>query len=193
MVALLVVGWLPAYSQGTIVYRTGAEMISNLTRVNVNLDGTIDFDFHNRDTGLGEFAFRSYSLSPNSPLPIFPDYAGEVLMNTTLPLEVEWHAGQPILPVPTPGTQWTGGRLDMQFMLAAVRIRAGEVWHYGWLRFEVVGQDSLGDLWGLRDGAYNSIPNASINMLQVPEPATWAMIAGGLAMLAFNNHRRRDL
>ena len=192
LLAVPVIGSLPANAQGTIVYRTASEMISSFTLVDMNQDGVVEFDFRNGGVGLGEFPLRTHSLTPNSPLPLFPEFAGEVMMNTSLPMEIQWSSGQIILPDPSPLANWTGDRLDMTYMLAAVRIRAGDDWHNGWLRFEKVGEDGLGDVWGLRDGAYNSIPNASINMLQVPEPSTWALIGCGLTLLAFR-HRERGL
>lgn len=172
-----------AEAQGTIIYRTGAEMISNYTLVDVNKDGVAEFDFRNVDFNVGENFQRDYSLGPLVPTSTFPDSAGEVMMNSFLPFEIEWAAGQTVLPDPGAGARWTGAPLDMSFMLAAVRIRSGNDWNYGWLRFEKVGQDSIGDIWALRDGAYNSALNSPINMLQVPEPSTCTLLAGGGAFL----------
>jgi hypothetical protein len=60
------------------------------------------------------------------------------------------------------------------------------------MRFEKVGEDSIGDLWGLRDAAYNSIPNAPINMLQVPEPSTFVLMLSGAAVVLVSRWRLRS-
>lgn len=177
-------------AQGNFVYRNGAEVTSGIN-IDLNLDNTTDFTLTHPVTAIGNELFRSNRLTPSSNVDLFPDFAGQVMKYTSIPSEIIWAAGQLILPDPGPEAEWTNLHLNMDHFLAAVRIRSGEDWHYGWMRFEKVGEDTLGDLWGLRDAAYNSIPNASINMLQVPEPSTFVLMLSGAAVVLVLLQRKR--
>lgn len=189
---LLLAAGTKARGQGSIIYRAGSQVISN-NEIDLNLDGTVDFGFTHTGVNIGDDLIRLYSLAPRSTLDTFPDFAGEIMRGTSPPASIPWSAGQPILADPTPLAEWSDSRLYMSHQLVAIRLRNGEDWHYGWMRFEVVGQDALGDLWGLRDAAYNAIPNLSINMLQVPEPSTWVLMGGGvLALFGLNRRLQRS-
>lgn len=181
---------LSGSAQGTFIYRTGSEIV-NGKDIDLNLDGTVDFDFVHTGVNLGDELLRLYSLAPRTTLDLFPDFAGEVMKGTSLPISIPWVEGQPILGEPGPEAEWSTTPLNMSHQLVAIRVRNGEDWHYGWMRFEVVGQDVLGDLWGLRDAAYNTIPSAPINMLQVPEPSIWVLLSGGVMTLFGMNRRLR--
>jgi hypothetical protein len=192
MLAFLLVCAINGFAQGTIVYRPGPAVISG-NDIDLNQDGIVDFGFTHSGAVLGEELIRLYSLAPRTTFDLFPDFAGEVMKATSPPRSIPWIEGQPILGEPGPEAEWSTTPLNMSHQLVAIRVRNGEDWHYGWMRFEVIGQDVLGDLWGLRDAAYNAIPNAPINMLQVPEPSTWVLISGGaLALFGLNRRLRRS-
>ncbi len=194
MKILLLIGILVwqtnAFAQGSLIYRNGADVLSG-AEVDLNLDGTSDFGFMRTGVALGNEFIAFHELAPRSNPNLWPEFAGEVMKGSSQPVEINWSAGQPILADPGPGAEWTTTALNMQYMLVAVRLKDGEDWNYGWMRFEKVGEDALGDLWGLRDAAYNSIPNAPINMLQVPEPSAIVLLmAGGIGLWALTKRRR---
>jgi hypothetical protein len=117
-------------------------------------------------------------------------YTAEIMSSTQMGGGIDWSAGQPILADAGPSAHWTTTALNMQYMLVAIRLRNGDDWNYGWMQFEKVGDDTFGDFWGLRDAAYNSIPNAPINMLQVPERSVFVLILFGGAVVSVIAHRR---
>jgi len=183
---------LAVFAQGTFVYRTAAEVGSS-GNIDLNLDGTSDFNFGQPLTGVGNEVIRSHRLTPSFNPELFPEFPGEIMKGTSEPIGIGWSSGQPILADPGPGAEWSDGYLNMTYMVVAIRLRNGQDWSYGWMRFEKVGEDPVGDLWGLRDAAYNSIPNAPINMLQVPEPSTFVLMVSGAVVVLVLIHRKRRI
>ncbi len=193
MKTLIIVGILlwqtNVFAQGSFVYRTAAEVGSN-GNLDLNLDGTTDFIFGHPLTSIGDDLIQSYRLTPSFNPELFPKVPGEIMKGKSEPIRIGWSAGQPILADPGPGADWSDTHLNMTHLLVAIRLRDGEDWNYGWMRFEKVGEDALGDLWGLRDAAYNSLPNGPINMLQVPEPSTLVLLTVGVIGLFALTKRR---
>jgi len=191
MIVALLTWQTSVFSQGTFVYRNGADVMSG-TLIDLNLDGTTDFRFGHPLVSIGNGVIRQNRLTPLSNPNLPSTFAGESMLNSSSPREIEWLPGQSILPDPSPGGEWRDLPLNMQYMLVAIRLRNGEDWNYGWMRFEKIGEDAIGDFWGLRDAAYNSIPNAPINMLQVREPSTFVLMLSGAVVVAFSKWRSRS-
>lgn len=167
------------FAQGSLVYRNGSEVTSGIN-IDLNLDGMTDFTLTHPATGVGNELFRSRRLTPLSDFGL----ESEIMKSAQAGGGVDWVGGEAIVADPGPSAEWSSSYLNMQYMLVAIRLRNGDDWNYGWMRFEKVGEDAIGEFWGLRDAAYNSVPNAPINLLQVPEPSTMTLlIVGGLGLV----------
>jgi hypothetical protein len=194
MKALIIVGILiwqtSVFAQGTFVYRTGGDVTFGID-IDLDLDGTTDFQLTHPVNGIGDIGISSRRLAP-STYPFSPSqYVSELMADPNVAGGIDWMAGAPILPDPSPSGEWTTTAINMRHMLMAVRLQNGDDWNYGWMRFEKIGEDQFGERWGLRDAAYNSIPNAPINMLQVPELSTFVLMLSGAAVVLFSLHRKR--
>ncbi len=193
MKTLIIVGILiwqtNVFAQGSFVYRNGAEVTSG-NSIDLNLDGTTDFVLSHPWVGLGDLLIQLRSLAPFGDANFPPNYSTEIMSSTLMGGGIDWTGGEPILADPGSTARWTTTALNMQHMLVAFRLRDGEDWNYGWMRFETIREDQFGERWGLRDAAYNSIPNAPINMLQVPEPSTALLLLIGGTLVGMGRYRR---
>ena len=155
--------------------------------IDMDLDGTVDFQISSDGTTLGIFATGNGEVIALRSTP--PDLGGFTArlpagqsINSLAPVPYEWvesyyfygPIGTALLASNTAGQLgfWGG-----QFGYLGVRIQNNGDWLYGWIRggcpLSIVPEGNF------YEAALNLTPNAGIFAGAVPEPSTWALLSAG--------------
>ena len=167
--------------------------------IDMDLDGTVDFQISSDGTTLGIFATGNGEVIALRSTP--PDLGGLTArlpagqsINSLAPVPYEWvesyysygPIGTALLASNTAGQLgfWGG-----QFGYLGVRIQNNGDWLYGWIRggcpLSIVPEGIF------YEAALNLTPNAGIFAGAVPEPSTWALFSAGGILFWFLRRGKR--
>ncbi|HAV61045.1 MAG TPA: hypothetical protein DCY13_01610 [Verrucomicrobiales bacterium] len=200
-----------AFGQGTLVYYNPPDihLFGNNAQHDLDVDqnGVVDyqirlggsFGFHTVGAGSNSTLARPERL-PDRGAPVVPSGTGTII-GPNLGQAQTWFISYSFEPIPEnpvviPAyfhrcvTTGCVGQFHNVTAYWGVRFDIDGNDHYGWVRVATPGGIRNGGT--ILDWAYNSVPGQPILAGQVPEPAIWALLLGGGAMLHLYRRRRLD-